>query len=322
MTKVSVIVPNYNHEKFLAPRLESIVNQTYKDFELIILDDASTDNSLEIIENYVNHFPGLIKFYPSDQNSGSPFIQWDKGIKCAEGEYIWIAESDDFASIYFLEYLVPLLEENKEVGIVCAKSNAINANGIEISEVHPIFRGFEPQLFTTNVSLTKYFKGIRFIENDLVYRCLIPNVSGILIRKSNYLGAGGLNLDYKRNGDYDLYFRLLSFSDIIFYNRTLNNTRYHDEKLTASNNAQSFKELSSILKPIFNTLKLSSSKRLEIMSFYFTVYKYDIFLNDTFSVIEKIKIFKNLSSLSGELNIKFFKFCLQRLKIYLAKKLK
>jgi len=88
---VSVIVPNYNHAEFLKQRIESILNQTYTDFELIMLDDFSTDNSSEIIDDFTARFLNIRSYYNKD-NSGSPFAQWDLGVNLAKGEFIWIAE--------------------------------------------------------------------------------------------------------------------------------------------------------------------------------------------------------------------------------------
>ena len=82
---VSVIVPNYNHARYLKQRLDTVFNQTYQNFEVIILDDKSTDNSLEIINQYKDN-PHLSQIVVNEQNSGSPFKQWDKGIKLAKGE--------------------------------------------------------------------------------------------------------------------------------------------------------------------------------------------------------------------------------------------
>ena len=95
MPQVSVIVPNYNHASYLRQRIESIINQTYQDFELIILDDCSTDHSKEIIESYRNH-PRVNQIVYNTENSGSTFKQWNKGVELAEGECIWFAESDDW----------------------------------------------------------------------------------------------------------------------------------------------------------------------------------------------------------------------------------
>ena len=94
MPTLSAIVPNYNHGPYLKLRIDSILNQTYEDIEVIILDDNSQDNSVEIIESYRTH-PKVSHILLNDRNSGSTFIQWEKGINLATGKWIWIAESDD-----------------------------------------------------------------------------------------------------------------------------------------------------------------------------------------------------------------------------------
>ncbi|MDR1783951.1 MAG: glycosyltransferase, partial [Dysgonamonadaceae bacterium] len=101
VVKVSVILPNYNHARFLEQRIQSIVDQTFQEFELIILDDCSTDDSRGIIENYRDN-PKVSQIIYNEQNSGSTFKQWIKGINAAKGEYIWLAESDDWAENDFL----------------------------------------------------------------------------------------------------------------------------------------------------------------------------------------------------------------------------
>ena len=100
--KVSVIIPNYNHKDYLRQRIESVLNQTFRDFEVIILDDASTDGSKDILEQYANHNKVTQHIF-NYVNSGSVFKQWIKGIQLAKGDYVWIAESDDFADVHFLE---------------------------------------------------------------------------------------------------------------------------------------------------------------------------------------------------------------------------
>jgi glycosyltransferase involved in cell wall biosynthesis len=93
-SKAPIIIPNYNYSQFLEERIESVLNQTYQDFEIILLDDSFTDNSLEILSRYESH-PKVSHFEINQQNSGSVFKQWVKGIKLAKGKYIWIAEIDD-----------------------------------------------------------------------------------------------------------------------------------------------------------------------------------------------------------------------------------
>ncbi|HET6990511.1 MAG TPA: glycosyltransferase family 2 protein, partial [Bacteroidia bacterium] len=98
---VSVILPNYNHARFLEQRIKSILSQTFRDFEIIILDDCSTDNSREIIDRYRSD-EKISHVIFNETNSGSAFSQWKKGIQSASGTYIWIAESDDFCDPDFL----------------------------------------------------------------------------------------------------------------------------------------------------------------------------------------------------------------------------
>lgn len=97
---VSIIVPNYNHSKYLNQRLDSILNQTYQDFEVILLDDVSSDNSVEILQAYSKH-PKVSHLIVNEQNSGNTFKQWQKGIALAKGTFVWIAESDDFCEPHF-----------------------------------------------------------------------------------------------------------------------------------------------------------------------------------------------------------------------------
>ncbi len=92
--RVSVILPNYNHSKYLKQRIDSILNQTFQDFELILLDDNSPDDSVDIIESYRDH-KRVSHIHLNKENSGSTFKQWERGFSLAKGEYIWIAESDD-----------------------------------------------------------------------------------------------------------------------------------------------------------------------------------------------------------------------------------
>ena len=93
---VSIIVPNYNYACYLNVRIASILNQSYTNYELILLDDASTDNSVEILEKYKDN-PHVSHILVNEKNSGSPFQQWAKGISLARGKWIWIAEADDVA---------------------------------------------------------------------------------------------------------------------------------------------------------------------------------------------------------------------------------
>lgn len=110
--KVSAIVPNYNHGRFLAQRLDSILAQTYPNIEITVLDDCSSDNSREVIDGYAKRYPDRIKTMYNEVNSGGVFNQWRKGVGSADGELVWICESDDFCEPDFVEKLVPYFADD------------------------------------------------------------------------------------------------------------------------------------------------------------------------------------------------------------------
>src|SRR5678815_1505944 len=129
MPEISVIIPNYNHGRYLKRRIESILQQTFTDFEIIIMDDGSTDNSRDVIEQYRSD-PKFSHIIFNEINSGSPFKLWEKGIELGKGEWIWIAESDDIAEPTFLEEAVKAIKQAPSFDIFYSDSFIIDENGI------------------------------------------------------------------------------------------------------------------------------------------------------------------------------------------------
>src|SRR5579859_2961505 len=127
MPKVSVVIPNYNHARFLRKRIDSVLQQTYQDFELILLDDCSTDDSRAILSQYTADPRARVEF--NEVNSGSTFRQWNKGVRLARGEYVWIAESDDYADEHLLETLVSRLESEPAAVLAHCRSWRVSAEG-------------------------------------------------------------------------------------------------------------------------------------------------------------------------------------------------
>ena len=114
--KVSVIIPNYNYANFIIERIDSILMQTYPIYELIILDDCSTDNSVEVIEEKIKDIKDIkVKFIKNEKNSGGVFRQWKKGFDAATGDFIWIAEADDSAENNFVEELIKPFDDPEVV---------------------------------------------------------------------------------------------------------------------------------------------------------------------------------------------------------------
>lgn len=165
---VSVIIPNYNHERYLQHRIDSVLNQTYQDFELIILDDKSKDNSVTIIESYRSN-PKVSHIVYNEVNSGTTFKQWKKGIELAKGDYIWIAESDDYADVTFLEKTMSLIENNNSV--LCFSQSYI------IDEHDTIKREKEEVLKSDSCNVDS------FLSDLLLYGNVVYNASMVVFRK-------------------------------------------------------------------------------------------------------------------------------------------
>ena len=222
MPKVSVVVPNYNHARYLRQRIQSVLDQTFQDFDLTYLDDASSDESNAVFAEFEPQ-PRIKAIY-NESNSGSPFKQWNKGFRATEGEYVWIAESDDVADPNFLARLVPMLDDNPNVGIAYSQSCQIDSNNVV----------FEPTLLQWVEDLDPDRWEHNFVANGiiecqkyLVFRNTIPNASAVLIRRSVYESIGGAEESLFLTGDWITWIRILLKSDLAFCAQTLNCFRSH-----------------------------------------------------------------------------------------------
>ncbi|MCX3263636.1 glycosyltransferase family 2 protein [Pedobacter agri] len=257
---VSVIIPNYNHAHYLKQRIDSVLNQTYKNFEIIILDDCSTDNSKEIIEQYRNN-PKVSNITFNDTNSGSTFKQWNKGIALSKGKYVWIAESDDYADSKFLELTVQQLNDNNDVNLCFTQSYRIDKNNVIIDNcLH--WYGSEFQ----NAFLAD---GKNFIKKSLWAQNQIYNASAVLFRKSAYPYPAKQIEKLKFVGDWYIYIMLIENGKIAYLPNILNYFRQHQTSVTSKldNSTTHLFESYLILKHI-------ASNRL-----YINYEKYNIRLN-------------------------------------------
>ena len=215
MPAVSIIVPNYNHGRFLEERLESIFSQTFQDFEVILLDDCSTDNSLEILKRYAGH-PKVRELRVNEHNSGSPFKQWRQGLALAGGEYIWIAESDDYAGKDFLAALVPMLQSNPRLGMAYCQSMVVGENSEIIGE-YSSYSVNCPERWKHDFTNS----GTDEISSYLLRINTIPNASAAVVRKAA-LADMVVPDNLKTMGDWYIWIKLLSRWDIAYTAQPLN----------------------------------------------------------------------------------------------------
>ena len=157
MPFVSVIIPNYNHAVFLNQRIESVLTQTYRNFEVIILDDCSTDESRSIIQSFISK-DARFNFISNNENSGSTFKQWNKGVELAESDLIWIAESDDVADPAFLQQALPHFKNDPSVVLVYCQSNRINATGQNVGSWKDYADDLDQSLFASDFKMDGFLK--------------------------------------------------------------------------------------------------------------------------------------------------------------------
>jgi len=221
---VSVILPNYNHSVYLKERIESILNQTYQDFELILLDDCSTDGSRAVLSAYKNH-PKVASLTCNEVNGGNTFLQWDKGIRLAKGKYIWIAESDDAADVSFLENVVPALEQNPGAAICLTGSFLIDGQS-RIMQRKSRDRWKE-------TGEVKAFDGKEYVRHNLLYRNYVYNASMVVFRRDVYERLDKCFQRLRCAGDWLFWIEMAQEGKVVEVRKKLNYFRLHSNKVTS-----------------------------------------------------------------------------------------
>ena len=246
--KVSVIVPNYNHAVYLIQRIDSILSQSFQDFELIILDDCSTDNSKEVIEMYRND-KRISHIEYNTTNTGNTFKQWDKGIELAKGDLIWIAESDDVANPDFLTILVKQMTQHPNAVIAFSHSYLIDQNGNDLHiNWHPNY----------NAESIYIHNGEKFAHRIMLRSNYIYNSSMVVFRKSIYNFIDKSFIKFRSCGDWAFWMSACLQGDVIEVCEKLNSFRQHPNKVTvkAGKSGTAWKAVGSLLHEYITQLNL------------------------------------------------------------------
>lgn len=246
---VSVIIPNYNHQQFLIKRIESVLQQSYPKLEIILLDDASSDNSAELLSSYQSN-DKIKSIIINKQNSGSPFKQWLKGIKEATGDYVWIAESDDYADPDFLSYSVQQLDNNPTVGMTFCES-------FEVDSENDIIGRSYTEIQTDGADVT-VFEGKDFCQQYLSQRNTIANVSAVLFRKATISTTDPFFSHMSMLGDWYLYLCLLQDNKIAHIGKQLNYFRQHKYTTRMNRSDSRWFQLLGEISSVANYLRANS----------------------------------------------------------------
>jgi glycosyltransferase involved in cell wall biosynthesis len=310
MIGVSVIIPNYNHVKFLQERIESVLNQTSNHYELILLDDFSTDGSQDIIKNYSNH-SRVSHTSLNDANTGSPFSQWAKGIRIAKFDWIWIAESDDIAEPTFLERLIEKITSEKGIGLAYSDSCFFGSGHDGQSTSITKNKFFNTSKWTSDYIVS----GKEELKNNLSEICTINNASACIFNKNLVLNELKTLEKYKTCGDWYLYQVIASKAKIAYVSQTLNKIRIHG----ANTSIQILKEKGlPFQEDYFRLLKASISLTSVSYSSRYNFMKQHLLVNSIsrYGPVSVIKFFFFMVRLTPSLFIQYLWFnC-----VYLAKR--
>jgi glycosyltransferase involved in cell wall biosynthesis len=232
LRRVSVVTPNYNYARYLDDRIGSITEQTAPIYEIIALDDASTDNSAALLHTLLDRTAIDSELIQGAENTGSACKQWLKGIERARGDIVWIAEADDLSDPAFIEALLPAFDDPSIVMAYC-QSQQMNAAGA--------ITGTDYLDYVADLGRERWLEahvidGREELRTALSVKNAIPNVSACLFRREALLKALAENIEeiarYRVAGDWATYAHVLTQGKLAFVPRALNRHRRHERSVT------------------------------------------------------------------------------------------
>ncbi|MBQ4058651.1 MAG: glycosyltransferase [Lachnospiraceae bacterium] len=223
---LSVVIPLYNHEKFIAEAIESVLNQTYISLELIIIDDGSKDKSVQIAKKYLNDE----RVQLIEQENAGAHMAINRGLEMAKGDYLAILNSDDVYEDNRFEKMITYMEAHKEVGFLCSYITVIDDKGKELG-VKEGWRNMEPwQIPHPELS----FKATDDFKKNLLMTNFTSTTSNFLFTRELYQKIGGMrNLRFAH--DWDFALRAAEVTQCKIIEEPLMKYRIHSSNTISSN---------------------------------------------------------------------------------------
>ncbi|MBF0487424.1 MAG: glycosyltransferase [Nitrospirae bacterium] len=218
---LSVLMPNYNCAMYISEAIESILNQSCPPDEFIICDDASTDNSVEIIEAYAQRHP-VIKFIRNETNLGA-LDTFNKMVDIAAGDYVYGAPSDNYILPGFFEKAMRLLAKHPDSGLLAAFAYAINVKG----------RRIEIQYSPGMTTKTGFITPEEMLAIMTQAGCGMLNGNTFIFKKRHLIECGGLSKELQYYNDVLLGFVMIAKHGVCFIPEPFVCVRYRSESLSA-----------------------------------------------------------------------------------------
>jgi glycosyltransferase involved in cell wall biosynthesis len=262
---VSVVVASYNHAEYLEQRMDSLINQTYQDIEILVIDDCSTDNSLEVLRRYESH--PKVRLIVREQNGGWVAVS-NQGVENSSGEYVIFANCDDACDPLMIERLVDAMKSNPSAGIAFCRSFLVDKDDYVLGDDLNI----QESSFRTRCARNTLISGDE-MGRFLLHSCVIPNLSAALFRTECFIVVGDLSAEYRACSDWDLFFRVASKYDIVYVTEPLNRFRQHDTTIRNTMKGRAtfeeyFRVMLGNMKMLDLTMTERARTRMRVMSLW------------------------------------------------------
>lgn len=251
MPTVSVIIPSYNHSRFIGEAIESLINQTYTDFEIIIVDDCSPDNSVEVIRTFTDP---RIKLFVNKRNEGAVYTT-NKAIQLATGDYVALLNSDDMWVPNKLEVQVEFLQKNPDVHAVFSNAKFVNEDQKELKKADYFWADVFEKENRSSAEWLRYF----FFD----FNCLCH--PSILIRREVYDRTPLYDPSLRQLPDFKMWVHLLKTINIfvmpealVVFRVLMNGENASAD--TTSNRVRTRNEIYLIMKDFFDDMSMERFK--------------------------------------------------------------
>jgi glycosyltransferase involved in cell wall biosynthesis len=252
---VSLVVASYNHAGFLTRRMDSLIGQTYPETEILVIDDCSPDNSVEILRRYET-YPN-VRLVVREKNGGWVTTS-NQGIDLTSGEFVLFANCDDDCDSRMVERLVDVMQRNPSAGIAFCRSLMVDESDRVLGDDFSV----REAAFRKRCARDTLLSGAE-ASRFLLHSCVIPNLSAALIRRECFSEVGRLSADYRVCCDWDLFFRIAARYDVAYVAEPLNRFRQHQKTIrNVTKDKVIYEEYFRLLLGHIRVLQLSYFERI------------------------------------------------------------
>ncbi len=229
----SVMICCYNSEQYLTETIDSIINQTFTNWEIVAVNDGSSDNTEEIIKNYIEK--GIPIIYHYQENAGFANAR-NKAISLSSGDWVAIIDHDDICLPERLEKQANDIQNNQDCSLFLGDSIHFTNNGIEVRKQ---FEKINPYVFDLTAGNAR--------DMLLKYGCFIDSETVVFYKNDAY-AIGGFNENYKFITDYDFFLRMAAKYNLYCSPELLSKWRIHENQATNTLKNDAYIELIDLFK--------------------------------------------------------------------------